>query len=38
MDQVGGVSSIFLYIQLTGIAKLLYLFKKKTLELEGKDI
>lgn len=28
MDQVSGVSSIFLYIQLTGIAKLLYLFKK----------
>lgn len=31
MDQVGGVSSIFLYIQLTGIAKLLYLFKKKNI-------
>lgn len=35
---MGGVSSVFLYIQLTGIAKLLYLFFKKTLELEGKDI
>lgn len=36
MDQVGGVSSIFLYIQLTGIAKLLYLFKKKHWNLKGR--